>query len=538
MILRRILFLMAVSAMAVLTNTPLASAQVFRTRSFGCPGTNIAQAIAPTADGNFIVAGDSLTVIREYWYYLFYHAHLYSVAPDGTLLWTRTLDWKGSATAIAPAGNRSFLVAAGTIDTSSLEGNDVCITKIEQSGNLLWTKVYNWQYRHWPTAIAVSRDGDFVITASTYPASDSGQRCGIKVLMMDSGGDTTQSKEYVFAENRDVSALSFLPNGNLLAAGYIDFGQVRRPWLLCLGAHGDTVWSYTPDLAGFEAGAIVLAGDSDFVAAGFGGTAGNEAFALKMTTGGKPLWMRKYAGITGPLSIFKAGGGGFMLCGAASAKIDSEGNAGWIMPASGPTPAATAMYRTATGDFVAAEALGPGGTVFRVLDDRYAKKDSLFTFEIPEPGDSLAYSYSPLSLPAQCGVSAGGTIFWTPRTDSAFVTRIAVLVTGDTAADTCSFNLFVNCSQGPNRTVLLPDRMHPGKPALRATSLPGNSLIAFSFPVREAVLRIFDIRGRLVASVRSKNGEAVLGDRLSQGRYFATVEAGSWTETAGFVVVK
>jgi hypothetical protein len=80
--------------------------------------------------------------------------------------------------------------------------------------------------------------------------------------------------------------------------------------------------------------------------------------------------------------------------------------------------------------------------------------------------------------------------------------------------------------------------MHPGKPALRARSLPGNSLIAFSFPVQEAVLRIFDIRGRLVASLRPKNGEAVLRNRLSQGRYFATVGAGSWTETAGFVVVK
>jgi hypothetical protein len=170
--------------------------------------------------------------------------------------------------------------------------------------------------------------------------------------------------------------------------------------------------------------------------------------------------------------------------------------------------------------------------VLCIIDDQYAKKDSLFTFRIPLGSDSLSHTYTPLATPSGMQVSAGGTITWTPTTDSASKEHVEYVVAESKGGkDTLSFNLWVN---GTIESATRPTT-RKSQPYMSAHAKLNHLTngITFEIAPSTSAIDIYDTHGRLVQSLKPSanaprlvwNGTDLSGNAVAAGRYLARVKA-------------
>jgi hypothetical protein len=136
-------------------------------------------------------------------------------------------------------------------------------------------------------------------------------------------------------------------------------------------------------------------------------------------------------------------------------------------------------------------------------------------------------------------VSTGGTISWTPKTDSVYMDHAEFLVADDYGKkDTLTFNIFVNSSYHPNKIVN--PASHATNPALNGISvrLLSTKEVRFSLPGSTSSLRIYDVRGQLLENIPVKGGQAAWQSKRAAGRYFAKAIVEKKEVVKGFTVVR
>jgi Putative Ig domain len=526
----------AIFAALVLLSAPRTNdAQTGWVRQFGGIGNAISYAVVPAPDNSFLVVGDSLTLIMEYWLYIFHHVHLFSLAPSGAALWTQTYEFQeGAATAAVPGGEGNFIVVAGAIDTSSLLGNCIYLMKVSPQGDTLWTRTYRWPAFHWPEAIAAAQDGNFLIVADASGISASGSASGACFLKINPSGDTLWTKQYFWPEYRVLRAVARVSGGGFVVGGYAEAASGQRAFMVRIGEEGDTVWSRVFQTIEGDVSAIARAADGNFFAAAGGDT--TPACFFKFGPGGDTLWTKTCCRAAGPFSIVQTADNGCIAAGGVIAKINAAGDTNWTIPQGDSGFSTVAIAPDGNGNYVAARVRAGGGEIRCIIDDKYAKKDSLFVFRLPVRGDTLGRTYSPMSIPSGLAVSPGGTLSWTPAADSAYVFRVACLVSDSGGADTVTFNLFVNCRQRPNNAAFTAphSRMSPS----RLTACTRAAGVTFSVPVETPLLEIVDVRGRSVAKLPVVNNTAVWHDEAFSGIFFAQVKHGEHRAVVPFFLVR
>jgi hypothetical protein len=176
--------------------------------------------------------------------------------------------------------------------------------------------------------------------------------------------------------------------------------------------------------------------------------------------------------------------------------------------------------------------------LFSIIDDRYAYKSTPFTFTIPGSDDSLLRTYTPIKVPAGMTVSKGGTIIWTPQTDSVYIEHVSFLVTKDTTVkDSLTFNIFVNSKTNRINSPPLGSSKSPFNPGdIIVTASQGRVSFAVSF--KASTLGIYDIHGRLVEKLPVTNNSAVWRGSNATGRYFVKPLDGKQNVVKAFVVVR
>lgn len=119
---------------------------------YGGANYEYANAITPTPDGNFIVAGNTGS------FGSYSSLYFLKIKPDGDTVWTKTYNtsvYSVSASAIVPTQDGNFLAAEGPT-----------IIKIKPNGDTIWTKGY-YYLRPDVTAAAMvpAQDGNFILAA-------------------------------------------------------------------------------------------------------------------------------------------------------------------------------------------------------------------------------------------------------------------------------------------------------------------------------------------------------------------------------------
>jgi hypothetical protein len=456
------------------------------TKTYGGVYRDYAEAITPTPDGNFIVAG-AITPFSPS------DVFLLKIKPDGDTLWTKTYGGTTSdefAQAITPTPDGNFIVAGLTYGYGTV--NDaIYLLKIKPNGDTLWTKTYGVTGDYEANAITATQDGNFIVAGTCHL----GYYKNIYLLKITTGGDTLWTKTYG-GTTSNVCAWAITPtlNGNFIIAGDIYLGPFGNSpynilYLLKINSSGDTLWSKTYGIQQNEqATAITPTSDGNFIVAGYTSRSdfiGNEdAYLLKINSSGDTLWTKIYGG-------------------------SNRYNIDAITP-------------TKNGNFIVTGTLDSNVFVFFLIDDRYAYKNSLFTFKIPVSGDSLNHGYTPIKIPAGMTVSNGGTISWTPTTDSSYMDHVEFLVFDDMGnKDTLTFNIFVNSKDHPTKTANPVARLTNHSPNDISINQFSSKEVRFSLPAGTKSFSIYDIRGQLLENISVKGNQAAWLPKHATGRYFA-----------------
>jgi uncharacterized delta-60 repeat protein len=528
-------------ALAVLTLASACLGQSYWKRTYGGTSVEGAGAITPTPDGNFIVTGGTGSFGAGG-----LDAYILKIKPDGDTLWTKTYGGTNydCANGITPTPDGNFIVV-GDKSSYGSAGSDVYILKIKPDGDTLWTKRYHDALGVSAQAVTPTPDGNFIIAGYEQTLTGNHDVCLLKIKP---DGDTLWKKRYGGTSRDEATAIISTSDGNFLVAGItISFGAGGGDaYLLKIKPDGDTLWTKTYGGASWDqASAITPTSDGNFIVVGYTYSfgAGNPViYLLKINSDGDTLWTKRYGGTydNWANAITPTSDGNFIIVGTTNSftagsidvyllKIKPDGDTLWTKRYGGPNgDGAGAIAPTPDGNFIVAGSTNSStaGTsdiwLISIVDDRYAYKDSLFTFKIPVYGDSLIHFYMPLKVPSGMTVSLGGTITWTPKTDSTYMDHAEFLVSDDFGKkDTLTFNIFVNSKDYPVKTVNPIFRSsNPSLHDITMRSLSSRE-VRFSLPSGASSLRVYDVRGQLLENLSIRGNQATWQPRHAAGRYFA-----------------
>jgi hypothetical protein len=476
------------------------------TKTFGDFGDDrLYSGIVPTRDGNYLLGGNmspSSPKETNLWILQF--------DSNGSCLWNTNYDQSLQQSImtdcfiskIIPDQSGNFMMAGEVRNTDTSFGTDAFIMKIQPDRQVTWNMVIHYPGFDTLKTLRVCSDGEYLLGSDIYTDDADSTRIEIKKVRPD--GTTHFTKRFYGTGQNTLDFLYPTADGNCLLGAILG----GRQKLLNINSNGIPLWTKDfRDFIAFET--IVPSSDGNF----YLGANADETFSiLKIKPDGTTLWMIDYKGIapTAFSTIATIGAGIYLYAGKSS--IDE------------------AMY-----SFLAC-----------LIDDRYALKDSLLTFKIPFLGaDSLTYSFSPLGAPEGMAVSPGGTISWTPTTDSAFLQHVQyAVVDGRGNADTLTFNIYVNSPTSQNGAFRPSQAKRGCAEPFDIVMSPSTGLVRFLLPSAFAPLCVYDISGRRMdrpAPVTMEGRVAAVwpaGNRTPPaGRYFARMTNNGTSLVKSFLYV-
>jgi hypothetical protein len=486
-------------------------------------------------DGNYLVAGGKSG-----------NVYLFKITPFGDTLWTKTYGRTGynCANAIASTPDGNFIVAG----CSNAVGCGVYLLKINQNGDTLWTKTYGGTGKEVAYAITTTPDGNSIVAGVTFSSIGAGY---IYLLKINSDGDTLWTKTFGGSSFDCALAVKPMADGNFIVSGKsesFDGGRFEM-FLLKITPKGDAVWEKNYDIDIGMHQSITPTSDGNFIIAG-----GNSSiYIVKITPQGDTLWTKIYGGNDNDCAtaIRPTLDGNFIVAGNTASlsyttdsyflKITPQGDTLWHQIFKENYFNYTSdIIPTFDGNFIAVGYSGfvlvNGGVCtdiwsLSIIDDRYAKKNSLFTFKIPASGDSLKHTYTPINVPSGMAISVGGTLSWMPVVDSAHIKHISIGVSDTNGRiDTLTFNIVINTTN--EQTII--DKRDFGRMAKNghiSIDQQSSSRLIFTLPSGVSTIEIYDINGHSIRNLIAVNRVTLwnclntAGNRVPSGRYLAKIIA-------------
>ncbi len=208
--------------------------------TFGGNGTDIATSIQQTFDGGYIVAG--------YMLYEFGLAHMFILKLDaeGNLTWQKTFSGMEAdrAYSIQQTTDGGYIIAG---NTKSFEerGKDVCVLKLDESGNLMWQKTFGGKEDDVARSIQQIADGGYIV--SGYTKSFGSGKEDVYVLKLDIDGNLIWGKTFGGSNVDRAYSVEQIQDGGYIIAGYTQsFGTGSLDvYILKLNADGELQWQRT-----------------------------------------------------------------------------------------------------------------------------------------------------------------------------------------------------------------------------------------------------------------------------------------------------
>jgi hypothetical protein len=143
--------------------------------------------IIQTNDFHYMLIGhtayDNLTYIRK-------------IDENGTVIWEKTIGNWGSfvfTNKIIQAGDNSFYIV-GYVGGKEITVKDICVARISQAGDSVWSKTYGGNNADYGRDIVFSNNGNITIAAYTESFGD--LNGDVQILQLDKNGDSIWSKVF------------------------------------------------------------------------------------------------------------------------------------------------------------------------------------------------------------------------------------------------------------------------------------------------------------------------------------------------------
>jgi hypothetical protein len=329
------------SAIEVLLFVNIAWGLPIFVKSIGGSGVEDAQALLRTPDGGFALAGYTTSSVATGAFLLV------RVDSAGEFLWAKALDGpqEDIAYSLCLTADSGF-VLAGRAKGLSFGNTDATVSRFSSAGAHLWTRVIggpDWDEAH---GVIQTDDGGFVLVGYTY--NYGAGVADVLVSKLDASGNHLWTK--VMGGDGNEAALSVAPasDGGFVVAGETNsFGAGDYDAFISrFDSAGNYLWTRTLGGSGYDlAVSVVLTSDGGFAVAGYTssyGVGGWDMFVASFDSLGNYLWMRTLGGDGTDVAqgLVQASDGGFVLSGYTNgfgaqktdmvvAKIDAEGNCLW-----------------------------------------------------------------------------------------------------------------------------------------------------------------------------------------------------------------
>lgn len=345
--------------------TATAAPQWFR--AYGGDESREVRMIRGTSDGGLVTVGTAGE--DRIW--------LMKLDGKGNLCWERSHEIRGRGSAVEEASAGGFL-ALGSTTASTDFLDDVLVTMVGPSGNVLWRKAYGREGEDYAAAVRRAGDGNYLVAATASSPVSGGYRPWILkidpqgqvlwqrrygtdpaggwsmavhleptpdggcilaadenwLLKLDADGNPQWQKRYPhvgFGQSR-IEFVGPAPGGGYVAAGYKPpAGESNmHAWVMRLDEQGDVLWQrgYRLGEDASWAKGIVSAPDGDFLVAGsfWAGWADSDAFLMRVDAGGAVRWAKAYhRADQEELNSVQPADGGFMAAGESYTEQKSEG---------------------------------------------------------------------------------------------------------------------------------------------------------------------------------------------------------------------
>jgi hypothetical protein len=206
-------------------------------RTYGGAGYDVANALQPTADGGYVVAGVTTSFgsgLDDAW--------VLKLDASGNVVWQKTYGGPGGeyARSVQPTADGGYIVAGATMTAAG--ALDAWLLKLDAGGDVSWQKTYGGAAGDAAASVQPTADGGYVVAGFTFSfgAGDS----DVWVLKLDTGGNVAWQRTYGGPFTDQGTSVRSTGDGGYIVAAYTDSfgaGGARDAWVLKLDANGAIV---------------------------------------------------------------------------------------------------------------------------------------------------------------------------------------------------------------------------------------------------------------------------------------------------------
>lgn len=191
-----------------------------------------------SSDGNLLICGNTgygadLSVLK--------------ITKSGTQIWRTNFNPGNLSTAYGIAEKNGEIFVCGHTHRNFTSGKiDVLLTKLNASGDTIWTKTYGSNEDDYGMNIIGTSDGNILISGHTY-GFGAGSFSDIYLIKVDTDGNVIWEASYADPDQEAAFHLMETQNGEYLVTGTNENsgGSGRELYLLKVSASGQQLWSKT-----------------------------------------------------------------------------------------------------------------------------------------------------------------------------------------------------------------------------------------------------------------------------------------------------
>ena len=321
------------------------------TRTFGGMDFDEGCSVQQTADGGYVMAGSTRSFGAGE-----YDVYLIKTDANGDTLWTRTYGGAsndyGESTCLTADGG---YIVAGQTHSFGAGSSDVYLIRADASGDTLWTRTFGGDSSDHGYSVQQTVDGGYIVAGWTVSRGAGGTDAYL--VKTDANGDTVWTRAYGGTHKDYGWSVQQTAEEGYVVAGYTS--SFSAPWwdvyLIKTDARGDTLWTRTYGGADDDWGnSIQQTADGGYVIASYTtsfGAGGYDVYLIKTAANGDTVWTRSLGGPGDDYghSVHRTSDNGYVIAGSTTSlgtgfdvyliKTDSLGNVAVAEPKTSPTRA-------------------------------------------------------------------------------------------------------------------------------------------------------------------------------------------------------
>ena len=308
--------------------------------TLGGDGDDFAHAVALTADGGYVIAGETRTYgagAKDGW--------LVKLNSLGTEVWSRTYGGANNDILfdVQLTADGGFVLAGetGSLGTSGAPESNFWLIKVDSDGFEEWQRKYgnpggtpssSGSESGSARAVRPTGDGGYILVGKSTGVSGD----AIRAVKTDSDGAVQWDSELASSAGGVAYDVIETSSGSFVVAGNSNTDETGSDALLIeLDSEGDTVWSRSYG-GGYndEARSLALTDDGGYALGGFTWSHGaglSDFWLVKTGDQGELQWQRSFGGVPRDAahSVAQTGDGGFALAGWSESF--SQGDRFWVV---------------------------------------------------------------------------------------------------------------------------------------------------------------------------------------------------------------